>query len=79
MASFLSKLNSAISVLRTFRRTPPTRDRQVTRPITTRSKTQIKNRRISMPRVGSEPTIPMFEWRKLFRALHRAATVISYL
>jgi hypothetical protein len=27
-----------------------------------------------MPRVGFEPTIPGFEWAKIFRALDRAAT-----
>jgi hypothetical protein len=31
-----------------------------------------------MPRVGFEPTIPMFEWAKTVHALDRAATVISY-
>jgi hypothetical protein len=30
-----------------------------------------------MPRVGLEPTIPVFEWAKKFRALDRAVTVIG--
>jgi hypothetical protein len=31
-----------------------------------------------MPRVGFEPTIPMFERAKTVHALDRAATVIGY-
>jgi hypothetical protein len=30
-----------------------------------------------MPRVGFEPTIPVFERAKTFHALDRAATVVS--
>jgi hypothetical protein len=30
-----------------------------------------------MPRVGFEPTIPVFEWAKAVHALDRAATVIG--
>jgi hypothetical protein len=30
-----------------------------------------------MPRVGLEPTIPVYERAKIFRALDRAATVIG--
>jgi hypothetical protein len=30
-----------------------------------------------MPRVGVEPTIPVFEWAKTVHVLNRAATVIS--
>jgi hypothetical protein len=32
-----------------------------------------------MPRVGFEPTIPVFEWAKSYRALDRAVTVIDFL
>jgi hypothetical protein len=31
-----------------------------------------------MPRVGFEPTIPVFEWAKTVHAIDRAATVISF-
>jgi hypothetical protein len=30
-----------------------------------------------MPRVAFEPTMPVFEWAKTFRALDRADTVIG--
>jgi hypothetical protein len=30
-----------------------------------------------MPRVGFEPTIPVFEWAKIVHASDRAATVIG--
>jgi hypothetical protein len=30
-----------------------------------------------MPRVGSEPKIPVFEWAKMVDALDRAVTVIG--
>jgi hypothetical protein len=33
---------------------------------------------ISVPQVGSEPTIQVFEWAKTVHALDRAATVIGY-
>jgi hypothetical protein len=31
-----------------------------------------------MPRVGFEPTIPVFEWEKTVYALDRAVTVIGH-
>jgi hypothetical protein len=38
--------------------------------------TQNKRTQTSMPRVGFEPMIPVFEWAKKVHALNRAATVI---
>jgi hypothetical protein len=38
---------------------------------------QKKRGQVSMPRVGFEPTIPVFEQTKTFRVLDRAATVVS--
>jgi hypothetical protein len=40
---------------------------------------QNKRTQISMPRVGFEPTIPVFERTKTVHALGRAATVVSQL
>jgi serine acetyltransferase len=39
--------------------------------------TQNKRTQTSMPWVGSEPTIPAFEWAKIVHALGRAASVIG--
>jgi hypothetical protein len=39
--------------------------------------TQNKHKKTSMPRVGFEPTISVFEKAKTFHALDRAATVIG--
>jgi hypothetical protein len=41
------------------------------------TQTQKKRGQTSMPRVGFEPTIPVFEREKIFHALDRAATVIG--
>jgi hypothetical protein len=41
------------------------------------TQTQNKRRPTSMPLMGLEPTIPVFEQAKAFRALDRAATVIG--
>jgi hypothetical protein len=41
--------------------------------------TQNKRTQTSMPRVGFEPTIPVFEWAKTVPALDRVATVIGTL
>jgi hypothetical protein len=41
------------------------------------AQTQNKCTQASLPQVGFEPTIPVFEWAKTFHALDRAATVIS--
>jgi hypothetical protein len=50
----------------------------VARLLSPQDKTNIKNRRhTSLPLVGFETTIPVSEWRKTFRAVERAATVIS--
>jgi hypothetical protein len=38
---------------------------------------QHKHTQTSMPQVGFEPTIPVFEWAKTVHALDRAATVIG--
>jgi hypothetical protein len=54
-------------------------------PVTTRplpahrtTQTQIKHTQISMPQVGFEPMIPVFEWVKTVHALDCAATAIGY-
>jgi hypothetical protein len=59
--------------------TPWTRDQPVVRPLPTHRTTQTQNKRTqtSMPRVGFEPTAPVFERAKTVHALDRAATVIS--
>jgi hypothetical protein len=50
----------------------------VARLLHTQNNTQNKYRQeTSIPQVGSEPTIPVFERVKTFHALDRAATVIS--
>jgi hypothetical protein len=42
------------------------------------TQTQNKSRQTSMPRVGFEPTIPVFERTKIIHALDRATTVIGH-
>jgi hypothetical protein len=61
-------------------RTPWTSYQPVARPLPTRRTTQRQNRRTqtSMPRVGFEPTIPVFERAKTVHVLDRAATVIGF-
>jgi hypothetical protein len=66
-------------ILRTVGRTPWTGDQPVARPLPTRRTTETQNRRTqtSMPRVGFEPTIPVFERAKTVHALDSAAIVIG--
>jgi hypothetical protein len=54
-------------------------DHPVARPLPTHRTTQTRNKgtQTSMPQVGFEPTIPVFEWAKTVHALDSAATVIS--
>jgi hypothetical protein len=66
--------------LYTVSRTPWTGDQPVARPSpahTEHHKHRI-NVDISMPRVGFEPTIPVFERAKTVHALDRAAPVIAF-
>jgi hypothetical protein len=65
--------------LYTFGRTSFTGDQPVARRLLTHKTTQIKNKRtrISMSRVGFEPTFPVFERAKTVHALDSAATVIG--
>jgi hypothetical protein len=66
--------------LHTVGRTPWTGNQSVTRPpLPTYRTTQIQNKRIqtSMPWVGFEPIIPVFERAKTVHALDRAATMIG--
>jgi hypothetical protein len=51
----------------------------VTRPLPIHRTTQTQNKRTqtSTPRVGREPTIPVFERAKTVHALDGAATVIA--
>jgi hypothetical protein len=65
--------------LYTVSRTSWTGDQPVARPLPTHRATQTQNKRTqtSMPRVGFEPTIPVFEWAKTVHALDRASTVIG--
>jgi hypothetical protein len=54
-------------------------DQPIARPLPAHRKAQTQNKRtqISMPRVGLEPTIPVFEREKTVRVSQRAATVIG--
>jgi hypothetical protein len=54
-------------------------DQRVARPLPTHRTVQKKNKRTqtSMPPVGFEPTIPVFERAKTVHALDRAVTVIG--
>jgi hypothetical protein len=60
-------------------RTPWTGDLTVTRPQPTHRTAQTQNKRTqtSMPRVGFEPTIAVFERAKTVHSLDRAATVVG--
>jgi hypothetical protein len=64
-------------ILYTVGRTSWTGDQPVSRPLSTHGTTQTQNKRTqtSMPWVGFEPTIPVFERAKTVHALDRAATV----
>jgi hypothetical protein len=65
--------------LYTVDRTPWTGDQPVARTLHTHRTTQTQNKHIqtSMPRVGFEHTIPVFERAIAFHDLDRTATVIS--
>jgi hypothetical protein len=54
-------------------------DQPVARPLPTHRTTQTQNKstQASMPRVGFEPTTPVFKRAKTVRALDRAKTVIG--
>jgi hypothetical protein len=67
--------------LSTVGRTPWTGDQPVARPLPTHRTTQTQDKRTqtSMPRLGFEPTNPVFKRAKTVHALHRAATVIGLL
>jgi hypothetical protein len=66
-------------ILYTVGRTPLTGDQPVARPLPAYMITQTQNERTqtSMPRVGFELTIPVFQREKTVHALDRAATVIG--
>jgi hypothetical protein len=66
-------------ILHTFGRTPWNGDQPAARPLPTHRTTQTQNKRIqtSMPRVGFEPTIQVFERAKTVHALDRAVTLIG--
>jgi hypothetical protein len=59
-------------ILYTVGRTPCTGDQLIARPLLTHDNKQNKRTQTSMPRVGFEPTIPVFERTKTFHALDRA-------
>jgi hypothetical protein len=61
----------------TVGRTPWTGDQPVARPLPAQRTAQTENKRTqtSMPKVGFEPTIPVFEREKIVHASDRAATV----
>jgi hypothetical protein len=63
----------------TVGRTPWTGDQLIARPLPTHRTTQTQNKRTqtSMPRVGFEPTIPVFERAKTVHALDQVVTVIG--
>jgi hypothetical protein len=63
----------------TIGRTPWTEDQPVARPLPTHRTTQAQNKRTQtfIPRVGLEPTIPVFERANTGHALDRAATAIG--
>jgi hypothetical protein len=60
----------------TVGRTPLMTDEPVTKPLPIQ--TQNKRTQSSMPRVGFEPLIPMFERAKTVHALDRVAIVIGH-
>jgi hypothetical protein len=67
--------------LYTVGRTPWTGDQPVARKLPTHRTTQTQNKRTqtSMPQVGFQPTIPVFEQAKTVHASDRTATVIGTL
>jgi hypothetical protein len=68
-------------ILYTVGGTPWTGDQPVARllPIHRTTQTQNKCTETSMPRVGFEPTTPVFERAKTIHALDRASTVIGLI
>jgi hypothetical protein len=68
-----------LAALYTVGRTAWTGDQSVARPLPAHRTTQTRNKRTetSMPRVGLEPTIPVFKRANTVHALDRAATVIG--
>jgi hypothetical protein len=69
----------SLFILYTVGRILWTGDQSVARPLPTHRTTQAQNKRTqtSMPRVGFEPTTPVFERAKTVHALDLAATVID--
>jgi hypothetical protein len=67
--------------LYTVGRTPWRGDQPVARPLLTHRTTQTQTKRTQafVPRVGFEPTTPMYERAKAVHALDRAATVIDLI
>jgi hypothetical protein len=65
----------------TVDRTPRMRDQPVSRPLLTHRTTQRKDKSTQtfMPRVGFEPTIPVFEQAKTVHVLDRSATWIGFI
>jgi hypothetical protein len=65
-------------ILHTIGRIPWTGDQPIARPLPTH-KTQLQNKRTQtyIPRVGFEPTIPMFERAKSVHDLDEAATLMG--
>jgi hypothetical protein len=68
-----------ILIFSTASRTPWTKNQPVARPLPARRTTQTQNKpkQTSMPSVGFEPTIPVFQRAKTVHTLDRAATVID--
>jgi hypothetical protein len=75
LASFFSFL----ICIYTVGRTPWAGDQPIARPLPTHRTTQTQNKRtqISMPRVGFEPKIPVFERVKTVHALERETNLIG--
>jgi hypothetical protein len=77
-STVLVKLGGFLSflILYTDGRTPWTGDQPIARPLPTHRTTQTQNKRTqtSMPRVGFEPTIPVFEQEKTVHDLGRPYT-----
>jgi hypothetical protein len=63
----------------TVSRTPCTGDQPIARPTHRTTQTQNKCMQTSMPRVGFDRTIQVFERAKTVHALHRGATVIGFV
>jgi hypothetical protein len=69
----------SLLILHTVGRTPWTGDQPVARTLPTHRTTQTQSKcpQTSMPRVGTEPTIPVFKRAKMVHVFDRAATVIG--